>query len=67
MGRVGDLRVHGSHPHVACFDEDRFESYRALGYHSIMAVVGELEQADAWHLRAAVAQKASAETSFALR
>ena len=32
-----------------------------------MALVGELEQADAWHLRAGVAQKAAAETSFALR
>ena len=51
----------------ACFDEDRFESYRALGYHSNMAAAGELEQADAWHFCAAVARKASAEASFAPR
>lgn len=38
------------------FDEDRFESYRALGYHSIMSLAGGLENADAWDLCAAVAR-----------
>jgi Patatin-like phospholipase len=36
------------------FDEDRFESYRALGYHSIMSVAGKLTDADVWNLAAAV-------------
>jgi hypothetical protein len=36
------------------FDEDRFESYRALGYHSLMSLAGDLEDADAWDLCAAV-------------
>jgi hypothetical protein len=36
------------------FDEARFESYRALGYHSIMSTAGALEHADACDLCAAV-------------
>ncbi len=49
--------LHPAFPHDPTgnqfFDEDRFESYRALGYHSIMSVAGELELADAWDLCAA--------------
>ena len=36
------------------FDEDRFESYRELGYHSIMSLAGDLRNADAWDLCARV-------------
>ena len=36
------------------FDEARFESYRALGYHSIMSLAGGLKTADAWELCAAI-------------
>jgi hypothetical protein len=50
--------LHPAFPHDPTgnqfFDEDRFESYRALGYHSIMSVAEELEDADAWDLCAAV-------------
>ena len=35
------------------FDEDRFESYRALGYHSVLSFAGGLKDADAWDLCAA--------------
>jgi hypothetical protein len=38
------------------FDEDRFESYRARGYHSIMTGAGKLSDADVWDLAAAVAR-----------
>jgi hypothetical protein len=52
--------LHSSFPHDPTgnqfFDEDRFESYRALGYHSIMSVAEELADADAWDLCAAVAR-----------
>jgi hypothetical protein len=47
------------------FDEDRFESYRALGYHSIMSLAGELENVDAWDLCAAVARTSGAADAFA--
>ena len=47
------------------FDEDRFESYRALGYHSIMSFSQNLADADAWNLCAAVARGARAAGSFA--
>jgi hypothetical protein len=38
------------------FAEDRFESYRALGYHSIMSAAGTLMDGDAWDLCAAAAR-----------
>jgi hypothetical protein len=47
------------------FDEDRFESYRALGYHSIMSLAGRLENADAWDLCAAVARTSGVADAFA--
>jgi hypothetical protein len=47
------------------FDEDRFESYRALGYHSILSLAGELENVDAWDLCAAVARTSGAADAFA--
>jgi hypothetical protein len=60
--------LHPAFPHDPTgnqfFDEDRFESYRALGYHSVMSVAGELELADAWDLCAA-ARKTRADGSFA--
>jgi hypothetical protein len=40
------------------FDEARFESYRALGYHSFTSIAPDLEKADAWDL-AAVLERAS--------
>jgi hypothetical protein len=46
------------------FDEARFESYRALGYHSIMSLAGGLEQADAWDLCAAAARGTSAGAAY---
>ena len=36
------------------FDEARFESYRALGYHSIMSLAGTIKNGDAWDLCAEV-------------
>jgi hypothetical protein len=59
-----DVRNFASHdgffPHDSTsqqfFGEDRFESYRALGYHSIMSVAGQLENADAADLCAEVAR-----------
>jgi hypothetical protein len=46
--------THPAFPHDSTanqfFDEDRFESYRALGYHSILSVAGDLKDADAWEL-----------------
>ena len=47
--------LHPAFPHDPTgnqfFDEARFESYRALGYHSIMSVAGKLDRdADAWEL-----------------
>ncbi len=65
--------LHPAFPHDPTgnqfFDEDRFESYRALGYHSVMSVAGELELADAWDLSAASARKTRADgsTSATLR
>ena len=41
------------------FDEDRFESYRALGYHSIMTFGEKLADADAWDLVAAMSRAQS--------
>jgi hypothetical protein len=46
------------------FDEERFESYRALGYHSIMSLAGGIENADAWDLCAAVERTAKSAESF---
>ena len=52
--------LHPAFPHDPTgnqfFDEDRFESYRALGYHSIMSVAGTLVDGDAWDLCAAAAR-----------
>jgi hypothetical protein len=52
--------LHPAFPHDPTgnqfFDEDRFESYRALGYHSVMSAAGELVDADAWDLCAGVAR-----------
>src|SRR5262249_3985902 len=45
------------------FDEDRFESYRALGYHSIMTAAGKLSDADVWDLAAAVARASQSTTT----
>ena len=47
------------------FNEDRFESYRALGYHSIMALAGTLEDADAWDLCTAVERSCRGAKAFA--
>jgi hypothetical protein len=47
------------------FDEDRFESYRALGYHSIMSFAGSLHDADAWDLCAAISRGSQPEPAFA--
>ena len=47
------------------FDEARFESYRALGYHSVMSVAGSLVDADAWDLAAAVSRASDATAAFA--
>jgi hypothetical protein len=47
--------LHPAFPHDPTgnqfFDEDRFESYRALGYHSIMSVAETLADADAFAVR----------------
>ena len=45
------------------FDEDRFESYRALGDHSIMSLAGEIQNADAGELCAEV-ERATKTKSF---
>jgi hypothetical protein len=42
------------------FDEDRFESYRALGYHSVLSFAGDLTDADAWGLCAAAVGRGGA-------
>jgi hypothetical protein len=47
------------------FDEARFESYRALGYHSVLSLAGTLKDADAWDLCAAAARAPRAADSFA--
>jgi hypothetical protein len=47
------------------FDEDRFESYRALGYHSIMSVAGKFVDADCHDLCAAVARASKTQHGFA--
>ncbi|CAN5833411.1 patatin-like phospholipase family protein [soil metagenome] len=47
------------------FGEDRFESYRALGYHSIMSLSGGLDNADAWDLCAAVERASGTAESVA--
>jgi hypothetical protein len=47
------------------FDEDRFESYRALGYHSVMSFAESLHDADAWDLRAAIERGSHREPAFA--
>ncbi len=61
--------LHPAFPHDPTgnqfFDEDRFESYRALGYHSIMTLAGELDDADAWELCAAVERLSQSKPSFA--
>lgn len=60
---------HAAFPHDSTgnqfFDEDRFESYRALGYHSVMSVAADLSSADAWDLCAAVERRTAAKESFA--
>ena len=47
--------LHPAFPHDPTgnqfFDEDRFESYRALGYHSIMSVAATLTEPEAWAVR----------------
>jgi hypothetical protein len=54
-------RTHPAFPHDPTgnqfFDEDRFESYRALGYHSVMSVAEGLRNADAWALCASAARR----------
>jgi hypothetical protein len=61
--------LHPAFPHDPTgnqfFDEDRFESYRALGYHSIMSLAADLQDADAWDLCAAVARTPRSEHPFA--
>jgi hypothetical protein len=61
--------LHPAFPHDPTgnqfFDEERFESYRALGYHSILSLAGALDDADAWDLCAAVARVSKSEPSFA--
>jgi hypothetical protein len=61
--------THPAFPHDSTgnqfFDEERFESYRALGYHSIMSVAGSLEDADAWDLCARVSGEVPAAPPFA--
>ena len=61
--------LHPAFPHDPTgnqfFDEDRFESYRALGYHSIMSFAGSLHDADAWDLCAAAARASKAGTADA--
>jgi hypothetical protein len=49
------------------FDEARFESYRALGYHSIAAFAEMLETNRAWdvHAAAALSTSSAATTPFA--
>jgi hypothetical protein len=52
--------LHPAFPHDPTgnqfFNEDRFESYRALGYHSVMSFAESLHDADAWDLCAAAAR-----------
>jgi hypothetical protein len=59
--------THAEFPHDSTADqfyaEDRFESYRALGYHSVLSVAGHLQDADAWALWAAISQGAAATDS----
>jgi hypothetical protein len=40
------------------FDEARFESYRVLGYHSVMSAAEGLRNADAWDLHTSAARHA---------
>jgi hypothetical protein len=61
--------LHPTFPHDPTgnqfFDEDRFESYRALGYHSVMSVAGEMKDASACELCAAVAHVSQPDPGFA--
>jgi hypothetical protein len=61
--------VHPAFPHDPTsnqfFDEDRFESYRALGYHSILSIAGELGRGDLRDLCAAVAPAERRDSAFA--
>ena len=60
--------THSAFPHDTTgnqfFDEARFESYRALGYHSIMSVADALKDADAWELCATVARGTHADVTI---
>lgn len=46
------------------FDEARFESYRALGYHSITSLAGRMKAGDAWDLCAEVAPTGKSADAF---